>query len=90
MIVNAESHLLCALLAWPMDGDPFCPFSSDLPDRAVRPRGVQFEGKLYLAVQDPDSDVPLGEENPKGGWVMRLSVLDATSIIDLGETGGAR
>ena len=88
MTVAARSQLLMAVLTWPMEGDPFFSHPSRRAGTAVRPRGVLFEGRLYLGVQDPDDDTSLGEEGNRS-HPMRLTILDASSIIDLDKIGGA-
>ena len=89
MFVEAERSLVAALLTWPAEGDPFFTCSSDRIRTGMRPRGVAFEGRIYLAVPE-DAEIAPGREDPRGGDVMRLAIVEVPNIIELDARGGVR
>jgi hypothetical protein len=88
MMVDADAHLLMAILTWPVEGDPFFPSSEMRCKSAIRPRGVVVQGKLYAGIQDPDDDTPLGEKGESSN-PMRLTIIPMANVANVEPEGGA-
>jgi hypothetical protein len=81
--IEAESRLIEAILLW----DERIEFKTFRDRAAMRiaseAHGFEHQDRLYLAVPNPDSDAPIGQQDPSGTWAMRLIVVDIANVVGL-------